>query len=117
MRYFEYYEFDSPDVQGSGQLMDKGFLEMLDEARGLANLPFVINSGFRTPEHNKKVDGKENSSHLAGYAADIACSDSRSRFIIIDALIQAGFTRIGVAKSFIHVDNDSEKDGNVIWTY
>ena len=117
MRYFEYYEFDSPDVQGSGQLMDKGFLEMLDEARGLANLPFVINSGFRTPEHNEKVDGKENSSHLRGYAADIICTDSRSRFIIIDALIQAGFTRIGVAKTFIHVDNDPEKDGNVIWTY
>lgn len=33
LRYFNYSEFDSPDVQGSGQLMDKTLLEMLDEVR------------------------------------------------------------------------------------
>ena len=117
MKHFKHYEFDSPDVQGSGQMMDTGFLSIIDEAREIADIPFNITSGYRTKSHNEKVEGKPNSSHLRGYAADIACNDSRSRFIIIDALLDAGFTRIGVASSFIHVDNDPEKDGNVIWTY
>ena len=28
-----------------------------------------------------------------------------------------GFTRIGIANSFIHVDLDFDKSQNVIWTY
>jgi len=40
MRYFQSYEFDSPDVKGSGQLMDETFLAMLDDARNKANIPF-----------------------------------------------------------------------------
>ena len=35
MKYFNYEEFDSPDIQGSGQLMDPKLLEMIDEAREL----------------------------------------------------------------------------------
>ena len=31
MKYFNYSEFDSPDVQGSGQMMDRDFLEILDQ--------------------------------------------------------------------------------------
>jgi uncharacterized protein YcbK (DUF882 family) len=117
MRYFKLKEFDSPDLKGSGQLMDETFLYMLDEARHIANIPFKINSGYRTKEHNKKVGGVKSSSHLKGVAADISCVDSRSRFIILNALQQAGFNRIGIAKSFIHVDYDIDKSLNVIWVY
>ena len=117
MKHFDYYEFDSPDVDGSGQMMDKDFLEMLDEARAIADVSFTINSGYRTKAHNEKVGGKPESSHLKGLAADIKCKDSRSRYIILDALFQVGFTRIGIANSFIHVDADFDKSQNVIWTY
>ena len=117
MRNFELSEFDSPDEKGSGKYMDESFLSMLDDARGIAGISFTINSGFRTKSHNAYVGGKEKSSHQYGYAADIHCTDSRSRFIIIDALIKAGFSRIGIAKSFIHVDNDPDKDRDVSWVY
>ena len=117
MKHFSLNEFDSPDIESGGENMDQGFLDLLDEARSIADIPFKINSGFRTKEHNEKVGGKPKSSHLRGYAADIACNDSRSRHIIIDSLLSAGFNRIGIAKSFIHVDNDPEKDGDVIWVY
>jgi uncharacterized protein YcbK (DUF882 family) len=117
MKHFEEYEFDSPDQEGSGLLMDCDFLEKLDQAREIADVPFKINSGFRTVDHNKKVGGKSESSHLKGLAVDISCTDSRSRYYIITALLEAGFNRIGVGNSFIHVDNDSGKDGDVIWTY
>mgnify|MGYP003651097709 CR=1 FL=1 len=117
MRNFNINEFDSPDLEGSGLNMDRSFLEMLDNARDIADIPFAINSGYRTKEHNAKVGGVEGSSHTKGLACDIACSNSIARFLIINALLEAGFTRIGIANNFIHVDSDCEKSQDVIWTY
>ena len=117
LKYFSYEEFASPDVPHSGEYMDDNFLEMLDSAREISGIPFKINSGYRTIEHNYEVGGKPNSSHIVGKAADIAVKGSRQRWIITEALIQAGFNRIGIAKTFIHVDSDDTKDANVIWTY
>jgi len=122
MRYFTLSEFDSPDQPGSGEMMDPDFLAMLDEARDCAGIPFVITSGFRSVTHNKKLikDGypaSRNSSHLLGLAADIYCTDSRSRFIILDALQEVGFTRIGIAPNYLHVDLDTNKPQHRIWVY
>jgi len=117
LKYFNYSEFDSPDVQGSGQLMDKILLEMLDEVRDKFDKPIHINSGFRTPAHNEAVNGKSDSSHLRGLAVDIACTNSQDRFDLINCLLDVGFSRIGVAKTFIHADIDFDKTQGVIWTY
>ena len=123
MKYFKISEFDSPDEMGSGVNMQDSTLQMLDHAREIAKVPFKINSGYRTQSHNAYVGGvqpglkSKGSSHLFGYAADIAATDSRTKYIIVDSLLQAGFNRIGIAKTFIHVDNDPDKDPNVIWTY
>ena len=97
--------------------MDPDFLSALDEARELAGIPFRINSAYRTPEHNAKIGGKPNSSHLKGLAVDISVTDSRSRFIVLKALIEVGFNRIGIADTFIHVDDSKDKSQQVIWTY
>ncbi len=43
--------------------MDAEFLAKLDKARELANIPFTINSAYRSPEQNARVGGKPNSSH------------------------------------------------------
>ena len=116
-KYFSLSEFDSPDLPHSGRAnMDSNFLRMLDTARDTAGIPFKITSGYRTEVHNAKVGGVSNSSHLRGYAADIAVSGGGERWVIIDSLIKAGFNRIGVAKGFIHVDNDPDKTP-AIWTY
>ena len=117
MRNFNLKEFDSPDLSGSGLNMDRSFLEMLDKARDIAYIPFKITSGYRTKSRNQIVGGVEGSSHTKGVACDIACSNSRARYIIIQSLLEAGFTRIGIASNFIHVDSDCEKSQNVIWTY
>lgn len=117
MLYFDISEFDSPDEVGSGSRMQPSTLQMLDNAREIAGIPLKINSGFRTKSHNAYIGGAKYSSHLYGYAVDIHCTDSRRRAIILDALREVGFTRFGVADSFIHTDNDPDKDQNVVWLY
>lgn len=96
--------------------MDKSFLEKLDRAREFAGFPFFINSAYRSPEHPESIKNPT-SSHIKGLAVDIRARDSRTRYLIIDALMHVGFNRIGIADTFIHVDDDKQKSSNVIWTY
>jgi len=118
MKYFDYHEFDSPDVQGSGQLMSKELLEILEEVREHYGRPIHITSGYRTESHNAKVGGKVDSSHLKGLACDVACTNSRDRFHLVRLFIEYGITRIGIANNFIHIDiDDEDKSEQVIWTY
>jgi len=95
--------------------MDRGLIDRLNVARGLAGIPFKINSAYRCITHNHKVGGKVNSAHTCGYAADISCKTSRHRHIILKALRAVGFNRIGIYKTFIHVDCDPEKVEDVTW--
>jgi len=115
--HFSLSEFASPDLPDSGVNMDSEFLTKLDNARAIANIRFKITSGYRTKEHNAKVGGVADSAHLSGHAADIAATSGKERWTIVNALIRSGFNRIGIAKSFIHVDDDPSKPTNVIWTY
>ena len=121
LKHFKLSEFDSPDSKGSGKNMTREFLKKLDRARDIAKIPFKITSGFRTPQHNVNLrkqgyKASANSSHLKGCAADIVCKDSGTRQKIVNGLIQAGFTRIGIADSFIHCDTDKDKN-DAIWLY
>ena len=47
------------------------WLEILRKTRGE---PIVINSGYRSPQLNRKIGGAANSNHLTGCAADIRTS-------------------------------------------
>jgi len=99
-------------------LVNNPFLDKLQKARKIANIPFVVNSGTRCEKRNKKVKGKKTSSHLKGLAVDISAKGSRERFEILNALLAVGFSRIGIASNFIHVDDDVlDKDSSVIWVY
>ena len=122
MRYFKLSEFDSPDVKGSGKLMNKRFLQLLDKARDYAETPFVITSGYRTKAHhvvlmNQGYQTSPTSAHLKGLAADIFCVDSSDRLAIIEALLFVGFRRLGISAKFIHVDLDYTKTQDVVWIY
>jgi len=96
--------------------MNKEFLFVLDEAREFAGIPFIINSAYRSPDHPLSIKNPS-SSHIKGLAVDIKATDSITRLKIVKALIEVGFTRIGIADTFIHVDLDFDKTQNVIWTY
>lgn len=109
----KYKYFSDSEIVG----LDTKLVEMLDKAREIAGVAFKINSGFRTPEQNKKVGGVKDSSHMSGKAVDIACTSDSNRHKIITALLTVGFNRIGIAKTFLHCDIDSTKSSNVIWLY
>ena len=96
--------------------MDKKFLSRLDEARDYAGIPFIINSAYRSPDHPESIKNPT-SSHIKGLAVDIRARDSKTRYLIIDALMHVGFNRIGIADTFIHVDMDYDKSQDIIWTY
>jgi uncharacterized protein YcbK (DUF882 family) len=75
-----------------------------------------IDSGFRCPRENARVGGKPDSQHLTGLAADIAIYNDSERFALIKALLDHGFLRIGIAKTYVHADIGTIT-GPMIWTY
>lgn len=116
IKHFSPKEFTCDGVECFSK-MDDELLIMLDMARQTAGIPFIINSSWRSEAKNKAVKGSKNSSHLRGYAVDIKCTNSADRFIMLDALTSVGFKRIGIAKTFIHVDNDPSLPDGVTWLY
>lgn len=109
----KYKYFSEKEVVG----LDPSLVQMLDKAREIAGVPFKINSGIRTKTQNTNAGGVEDSSHLTGLAVDLACTTSSNRFKMVTALLSVGFNRIGLGETFIHVDIDKSKVGNVIWDY
>lgn len=71
--------------------------------------PISITSGYRSPEHNKKVGGAKNSTHLTGMGVDFKVSNMTPSqvFTIVDRLINEGKIPQGGLKayaSWVHYD-------------
>lgn len=97
--------------------LDKELVAMLDWARGRSGVPFIITCGLRTADENAGVGGVQDSAHLRGLGVDLRCESSHERFKIVQALLLAGFKRIGVyAKDgHIHADRDPSLPQEVFW--
>ena len=113
MKYFKIEEFDCQET-GNNE-MDGLFLEMLDELRGRCGFPFTITSGYRAPKHSIEALKGKPGTHTQGIAADIKAISGSERHIILANAFDMGFGGIGVAKTFIHVDNRDTTP--VAWTY
>ena len=90
---------------------------MLNIARDLAKIPFIINSWCRCSANNELAGGSPTSSHLKGLAVDIRVKGFKDRFTIVNALLKAGFNRLGLSDSFVHADIDTSKKDEIIWLY
>ncbi len=119
MRYFRIEEFRCQCgglyCDGGLDLMDDELLLALDELRGIAGFPFVVNSGYRCPEWNEQVGGVPDSQHVQGRAADIRLpSDILAVDIEAMAELVPSFANggIGLYDTFIHLDN---RDGPARW--
>jgi zinc D-Ala-D-Ala carboxypeptidase len=113
VRYFKIEEFDCRETGENN--MERAFLDLLDELRHSSGFPFVITSGYRSPRHSiesaKPVPGK----HAQGIAADIAVSNASQRHTLLKHAFNLGFTGIGVADTYIHLDTRGTTP--VVWTY
>lgn len=103
--------FTQAEIEG----LDTELVAKLDWARGRSGIPFIITSGRRTPEENERAMGVDASAHIKGLAVDLRCSDSESRYKMLNALFLAGFKRLGVYDKHIHADLDPGLPQDVCW--
>jgi len=85
-------------------ILDTEFLARLQSLRDQWQMPMIITSGYRCPEHNKAVGGSPHSQHLEGRAADIAMTSGTERWEFLRLCYQHGFTGIGIHSKYIHLD-------------
>ena len=108
-KYFDWRDFERCTPRCNERQMDSLFMHKLDRAREKAGVPFILNSAYRSVKWEKALGRNGTSSHTKGVAVDIRCVTSSDRLKMISALLEVGFTRIGIYNTFIHVDNDKEK--------
>jgi hypothetical protein len=122
----EYTYFKPEEVVG----LDPEYVSKLDLATAKTaeldvekkRVPFIIASGFRTPEKNESIIGAvPDSSHLKGLATDLVVSNDHEVWLIVAALRAVGITRIGIyvdannVPTHVHNDVDPDKVPQVIW--
>ena len=101
-KHFNLREFQSPDT-GEVKINSK-LIEKLELLRQRFGRPVIINSGYRTPEHNAKVGGSKNSLHVQGKAVDIRKVEGYTIDEMAELAEEIGFDGIGKYNWGIHVD-------------
>lgn len=96
----KYKYFSEAEVKG----LKPDLVTMLDKAREFAGVPFIITSGYRNDTQNTKAGGVGGSSHTLGVGVDISAKNSTMLFKIASGAFKAGFTRIGLYSTHIHLD-------------
>ena len=104
--------FTSAEIAG----LQPRLVGMIEEARTIAGVPFIITSGLRTSAQNQSAQGVDNSAHLRGLGVDLACSDAQARFFMLVGLVRVGFRRLGIYDHHVHADCDDSLPQNVVWT-
>jgi uncharacterized protein YcbK (DUF882 family) len=116
--YFQAREFDCRCGRCLETRIDPELIKRLDALRRLAG-PLIITSGFRCAAHQAALRGRGfetargTSQHELGRAADLV--SRRYAPVELEALArQVGFTAVGLAPTFIHVDLRPQR---IAWAY
>lgn len=85
-------------------------IEVLQAIRDHFGKAVTINSGYRTPTHNKKEGGATYSQHLYGMAADIKVTGIKPKAVAEYAeKLLPNRGGIGIYKNFVHIDVREKK--------
>lgn len=117
---FKYFKLEDFNCQETGEnKMNVDFIHRLDELREACGFPFIITSGYRSKNHSVEKRKEKPGTHAQGYAADIKTTGGSQRYKIIEQAFLLGFSGVGVARGFIHVDDRAIHDGKapVAWCY
>jgi uncharacterized protein YcbK (DUF882 family) len=113
---FKYFKLEEFSCRHTGKNeMDLRFIERLDILRAKCGFSFTITSGYRDPSHPEEAKKAKPGTHSQGIAADIQITNGADRHKIVQEALLLGFTGIGVAKTFVHVDLRDTTP--VLWTY
>lgn len=115
--YFNEQEFEACTPSCKIEQCNPGSLARLDLCRSVAKTPFILSSAYRSREYEVSKGRSGKGAHVDGRAFDIRCRDSVCRFRIVAAALEVGFTRIGIGKTFIHLDDSPNLAQKVIWLY
>jgi hypothetical protein len=86
-------------------LINAPALDKLQALRDLLGKPLILRSAYRSPEHNRAVEGAAKSKHMSGAAFDIAM-ENHDPVAFEAAAREVGFLGFGFypRSGFIHVD-------------
>lgn len=117
----------------NGEIMMNGhFMECLSDLRERYGKPIIVNSGYRSAEHNRAVGGAPHSQHRYGRAADLHIPRP-DLYRVVHIAQLCGFTGIGIRAALgdahshdeLHVDvgaitppgYDGHSPRPLLWTY
>ena len=111
-----YFKTEDFNCQETGEnKMDPEFIRKLDDLRSAVGRPLYVTSGYRSPNHSIEAKKAAPGTHAQGIACDIAVANGVERRQLVKQAFYLGFTGIGVAKTFIHVD--TRETDPVLWVY
>ena len=106
------------DCKSSGRNeMKHEFMEVLQKIRAEFG-PMRITSGFRHATHPIEAKKMRPGEHTFGMCVDIGCNNGADRYRLVTIALKHGITRIGIAKTFVHLGLGAPGlPNNVIWEY
>ena len=75
----EFFSDNDPAQEG---FVHAALIGLLQHIRHTIGKPIIINSGYRSPEHNKTVSKATHSTHIYGMGADIRTNDPKDLELI-----------------------------------
>lgn len=88
------------------------FAEILTRIANRLPFTLVINEGKPSDTTGSHVS---DSAHFEGLAVDLKAEDGYSRYMIVQASLAEGITRIGVYNLHVHIDASSSLPHPVMW--
>ncbi|MQQ09119.1 DUF882 domain-containing protein [Epibacterium sp. SM1979] len=96
--------------------IDFDAMEKLQALRNRLGTPIILNSAYRSPEHNSAVGGATRSQHLKAKAFDVSMANHDPEQFELAARA-VGFTGFGFYKrnNFIHIDTGPDREWGDRW--
>ncbi|MEM6943980.1 MAG: D-Ala-D-Ala carboxypeptidase family metallohydrolase [Pseudomonadota bacterium] len=93
--------------RGTGMMkINPEAMDKLQLLRDVLGKPLIVNSAYRSPEHNARIGGAPKSKHMEGIAFDISMAN-HDPHIFQQRATEVGFQAIGTYpnSNFIHIDD------------
>lgn len=119
-RWSEYPNFSKAEFDCKHTNLNEMKHEFMSVLQAIRNEfgPMRVTSGFRHATHPIEARKMRPGEHTFGMCCDVACNNGADRYRLITIALKHGCTRIGIAKTFVHIGLGAPGlPNNVIWEY